>query len=135
MGKGESKNQNLGLVPLSETCVTRAAHRCSLLFLSVLLLIKFRRSCQKKLKRFFQAGHCRLCDVARLGGDDFIDKTVVHRLLGGHEKVAVAVILIYVHELRQTQGKVNNAELMRYESMCWKFCVKTTQQLVKRSRA
>lgn len=33
--------------------------------------------------------------MARLRGDDLVDETVVHRLLGGHEEVAVAIVLAY----------------------------------------
>lgn len=45
------------------------------------------------LHHFFEARHGRLRDVAGLGGDDLVDQAVVHRLLRGHEEVAVTVVL------------------------------------------
>src|SRR2546430_17739519 len=43
--------------------------------------------------------HERFADRARrrLGRDDFVDDSIVLRLLGGHEKVAIGVTLDLVH--------------------------------------
>src|SRR2546427_299486 len=45
--------------------------------------------------------HERFADRARrrLGRDDFVDDSIVLRLLGGHEKVAIGVTLDLVHAL------------------------------------
>lgn len=46
-----------------------------------------------RLEDLFKTWHQRLLDVARLSGHHLIDQAVVHRLLGGHEEVSIAVLL------------------------------------------